>query len=355
MDDDAIIQPDLLVRLYGFLTVLKEEWKDMTVGGTLLRQENQRYSFSAGEWWEKGKTTPNQYYNFDLTYYESGVDHFVLEAANEHKLYSGWWCCCYSLNVVREDNLPFQFFVHHDDIEYGIRNRDVGITFLNGICVWHRDVRGAMPGIMSYYDMRNFLIEMVLQKNSLFLIMKHTIRKMAGMLLRYRYKDTKLTCEGVLDFLKGPKWIWELNPEEMNTELAKMADKLSYIDEFREGPVPLVKAGDPIKDYQKHDEVVIWDKQSERAILVKKDLIQTIICMGYILEALCCLLFKYRKAAKEYRRDIGKYTTKEAWEKYLGLDENEREGRTENRTESKTERRTTEGRVEIKMEIRSRE
>ncbi len=50
MDDDAIIQPDLLVRLYGFLTVLKEEWKDMTVGGTLLRQENQRYSFSAGEW-----------------------------------------------------------------------------------------------------------------------------------------------------------------------------------------------------------------------------------------------------------------------------------------------------------------
>ena len=127
--------------------------------GTLLRQENQRYSFSAGEWWEKGKTTPNQYYNFDLTYYESGVDHFVLEAANEHKLYSGWWCCCYSLNVVREDNLPFQFFVHHDDIEYGIRNRDVGITFLNGICVWHRDVRGAMPGIMSYYDMRNFLIE----------------------------------------------------------------------------------------------------------------------------------------------------------------------------------------------------
>ena len=102
-----------------------------------------------------------------------------------------------------------------------------------------------------------------------------------------------------------------------------MADKLSYIDEFREGPVPLVKAGDPIKDYQKHDEVVIWDKQSERAILVKKDLIQTIICMGYILEALCCLLFKYRKAAKEYRRDIGKYTTKEAWEKYLKLGETE--------------------------------
>ena len=76
--------------------------------------------------------------------------------------------------------------------------------------------------------------------------------------------------------------------------------------------------------------------------------------MGYILEALCCLLFKYRKAVKEYRRDIGKYTTKEAWEKYLGLDENEREGRIEGRTERRTESKT-ERRMESKMEIRSRE
>ena len=60
--------------------------------------------------------------------------------------------------------------------------------------------------------------------------------------------------------------------------------------------------------------------------------------MGYILEALCCLLFKYRKAAKEYRRDIGKYTTKEAWEKYLGLGENERE-KEELKAEPKTERK----------------
>ena len=58
MEDDAVIQPDLLVRLYGFLTVLKEEWKDMTVGGMLLRLEKQEYSFSAGQWWENGKKHP---------------------------------------------------------------------------------------------------------------------------------------------------------------------------------------------------------------------------------------------------------------------------------------------------------
>ena len=322
MDDDAVVQPDLLVRLYGFLTVLKEEWKDMTVGGMLLRLENQRYSFSAGEWWEKGRSTPNQYYKFDLTYYESAVDHFVLEPANEHKLYSGWWCCCYSLNVVREDNLPFQFFVHHDDIEYGIRNRDVGITFLNGVCVWHKDVQNAMPGVMSYYDMRNLLVEMALQKNSLIVAMKNTIRKMAGMILRYRYKDTKMTCKGVKDFLKGPQWFWELNPEKMNTELSEEAEKLSYIDEYRERDIPFVKAGDRVEDYLRHEEVVIWDKKSERAILVKRNFIEFIICMGYSLEALLYLLLRYGKTARELRKEIGKYTTKEAWEKYLRLGEN---------------------------------
>ena len=71
--------------------------------------------------------------------------------------------------------------------------------------------------------------------------------------------------------------------------------------------------------------------------------------MGYILEALCCLLFKYRKAAKEYRRDIGKYTTKEAWEKYLGLGENVRE-----KEEPKTERKAKQKEEQRKAEWKSK-
>ena len=317
MEDDAVIQPDLLVRLYGFLTVLKEEWKDMTVGGMLLRLEKQEYSFSAGQWWEKGKNTPNQYYNFNLTYYESGADSFVLEPANEHKLYSGWWCCCYSLNTVREDNLPFPFFLCHDDIEYGIRNRDAGITFLNGICVWHRDIRTAMPEVMPYYDMRNLLVEIVLQDHSFMEALNHTVCKMAGTLFRYRYKDVKLICKGVKDFLKGPEWLWKLDPEEMNARLYKEAEKLTYIDEYRGGNIPLVKPWDPVSNYLKHEAVVIWDKRTERAVLVKRNFVQFMICMGHMLGTLFCLLVGYGKTARKYRKNIGKYTTKEAWEKYL--------------------------------------
>ena len=41
MDDDAVIEPDALVRIYGFLTMLKEKWKTMTIGvplSALLRR-----------------------------------------------------------------------------------------------------------------------------------------------------------------------------------------------------------------------------------------------------------------------------------------------------------------------------
>ena len=38
-----------------------------------------------------------------------------------------------SLNLVRPDNLPIPLFLHHDDIEFGIRNQKAGIVFLNGL------------------------------------------------------------------------------------------------------------------------------------------------------------------------------------------------------------------------------
>ena len=74
---------------------------------------------------------------------------------------------------------------------------------------------------------------------------------------------------------------------------------------------------DPVSNYLKHEAVVIWDKRTERAVLVKRNFMQFMICMGYMLGTLFCLLAGYGKTARKYRKNIGKYTTKEAWEKYL--------------------------------------
>ena len=319
MDDDAVVQPDMMVRLYGLLTTLKEEWKRMTVGGMLFRLENPRRLFCSGEWWKDGNTAPNPVYNKDMGDYENATDPYLTVPAHEHELYSGWWCCCYSLEVVREDNLPFPFFVHHDDIEYGIRNKDAGITFLNGVNVWHRNVITSMPGVMTYYDVRNLLIEMVLQKNLRKTAMKGMIRRMAGLLLRYRYKDVKLACIAIQDFLRGSMWVYQLKPESLHQSLLGQAEKLVLVERYEAKNIKRLKPGDAVSAYLRNRKVLTWDPETGRAVLLERKWKEILGCSCIMLKSLFRIQCEHDKIAGEYRKNIKKITTKEAWENYLGL------------------------------------
>ena len=163
MDDDAIVEPDLLVRIYGFLSTIKEIWKDITIGGALLREDYPYLLLCAGEWWKKGKTV-NTEANLDLRTLKAASSEYLTGTGKEYDgQYSGWWCCCFSLNVVRSDNMPIPLFIHRDDIEFGLRNAKYGITFLNGVGVWHRGFEYTIDA-NSYYDTRNTLIELAINK-----------------------------------------------------------------------------------------------------------------------------------------------------------------------------------------------
>lgn len=319
MDDDAVVQPDMMVRLYGFLTTLKEEWKRITVGGMLFRLEDPKFLFCAGEWWKDGSTAVNPFYNKDMSDYENAAAAYLIVPAKEQKLYSGWWCCCYSLETVREDNLPFPFFVHHDDIEYGIRNKDAGITFLNGVNVWHRNVITSMPGVMTYYDVRNLLIEMVLQKNPRKTAMKGMIRRMAGLLLRYRYKDVKLACIAIQDFLRGPMWVYQLKPESQHQSLLEQAEKLASVERYEAKNIKRLKPGDAVSAYLRNRKVLTWDPETGRAVLLERKWKEILGSFCIMLKSLFRTQCEYDKIAREYRKNIKKITTKEAWENYLGL------------------------------------
>lgn len=319
MDDDAVVQPDMMVRLYGFLTTLKEEWKRITVGGMLFRLEDPKFLFCAGEWWKDGSTAVNPFYNKDMSDYENAAAAYLIVPAKEQELYSGWWCCCYSLETVREDNLPFPFFVHHDDIEYGIRNKDAGITFLNGVNVWHRNVITSMPRVMTYYDVRNLLIEMVLQKNPRKTAMKGMIRRMAGLLLRYRYKDVKLACIAIQDFLRGPMWVYQLKPESLHQSLLGQAEKLVLVERHEAKNIKRLKPGDAVSAYLRNRKVLTWDPETGRAVLLERKWKEILGCSCIMLKSLFRIQYEYDKIAGEYRKNIKKITTKEAWENYLGL------------------------------------
>lgn len=66
---------------------------------------------------------------------------------------AGWWFCCFPIEfVLHNDVLPF--FIHCDDVEYGLRCGRKPII-IEGVQVWHETYDKRMTPLMQYYDTRN--------------------------------------------------------------------------------------------------------------------------------------------------------------------------------------------------------
>ena len=228
MDDDAIIEVDALVRLYGLLSTIKEEWKQAAIGGGVFREDYPEILYTAGEWWEKGSIiTPNPL--LDMRIYENCTCDYIKKGLNEHQYYSGWWCCCYPLTTITKNNLPLPLFIHMDDIEYGIRNKDKGIIYINGIDVWHRGFELTMPRTNLYYDVRNNLILIALycDKEAKKIAQKYVFKMITSAILRLKCKECRVVYQALLDFLKGPEWLVRKDPEELLREVNAISYQLN--------------------------------------------------------------------------------------------------------------------------------
>lgn len=228
MDDDAIIETDSLVRLYGLLVTIKEEWKQAAVGGGIFREEHPEILYTAGEWWDKGTIiTPNPL--LDMRLYKNCTCDYIARGGFENQYYSGWWFCCYPLTTVNEENLPLPLFIHLDDIEYGIRNADKGIIYMNGIDVWHRGFELTMPRTNLYYDVRNNLILLALYcgDEAENLAQNYIFKMITSAILRLKYKECEVIYKALLDFLKGPDWLLETDPADLLAKVNDISYKLS--------------------------------------------------------------------------------------------------------------------------------
>ena len=224
MDDDATYEPDMFVRLFGVLSTLNSGYSDATIGGAIWREDYPFIQYASGEWFEKLKVI-NKMPNLDMRQYDECVQEEMCSTLHEFDRYSGWWCCCYSLNVVREDNLPLPLFVHRDDIEYEKRNRlkNNPIIFISGIGVWHKSFDSEYPGIKLYYDYRNTLLMTALHEPDILkrYIKKEIRKELTGLCLNQRYHEMKLVYMGAMDFCRGFKWILNLDSEKYNSKLSE--------------------------------------------------------------------------------------------------------------------------------------
>ena len=380
MDDDALFEPDLFVRLYGFLCALKASYKRITVGGNLLREDFPYLQHASGEWFWNFKVR-NDHTLVDLRSFDTCTSSFMCQPDPNPWLYSGWWCCCFSLETVRTDNLPLPLFLHYDDVEYGLRNRENGVVFLNGIGVWHKGFECAFAGTTRYYDVRNTLIAAALYQPEQrpFAIKKWVCRNIISPILEFRYGEAYSSFRGLVDFCRGPMWLYRQDPEKLNQEirqgfslkpLGELKAQLSeaeyrrvlrkidfyeknmqaneiqdfYVPSRRKGhffkkatwngwflpssqrrtdELPVISAVEtPYKAFRKN-RLVLFEPFAGKALLTRRDYRELRKILKCLLQASWLIDHCYQKAAKEYRERLPEITSASAWEKYLGLDEYE--------------------------------
>ncbi len=222
MDDDAAYEPDLLIRLFGMLETLNTTYKDATIGGAMWREDYPFIQHASGEWFEN-MCVINWMPILDMRSYKECTQKEMCSTANELERYSGWWCCCYSLNIVRDDNLPLPIFVHRDDIEFEKRNRKNRnpIIFINGIGVWHKPFESEYAGFKMYYDLRNTLIMTALHEPNISKkYLKGVMRRIfTGQCLNQRYLEMHLAYMGAMDFFKGFDWVIHIDPEKYHKKI----------------------------------------------------------------------------------------------------------------------------------------
>ena len=346
-----------------------------TLGGSLLREDFHYIQQAAGEWFANF-AVQNDFLLADLRKFEICTHEYMCEPIHKNIPYSGWWCCCMSLNVVNADNLPIPLFLHHDDIEFGIRNQKYGIVFLNGFSVWHKGFELTFPGVNTYYDIRNSLITtaVIESKQSLWNTVKWLWKRIIALLIEFRYEEMQLTYLAFGDFCKGPEWLYSVDAEKLNDLLRKQITlkplenlkvELSakdyreislYIEQYRRlytvGKIEdyfvtnwkvrkfiqkitvngwllpsnkKIIALSPIEspfDAFRRKRVVIFEPASLKAKVGKREYVK-------LLKAICMCLDigisvpELLKAQKAYRKNINKITQINAWNKYLEIVKNQ--------------------------------
>lgn len=150
MDDDVEFINETFYRLYALLLLLQKKYEKRAIGGRMFRKDRSYIQYTALEIWNRG----------DIIHTQNNMD--MRKRPNLYNIntvqgdYTGWWFGCFPLEFCK-DNRPLPFFLHCDDVEYGLRQ---GVTplILNGIQVWHETSDYRQKPVISYYDTRNSII-----------------------------------------------------------------------------------------------------------------------------------------------------------------------------------------------------
>lgn len=351
MDDDIILEPESVFRTYQILSYVKKEYQGHLLGGGLLRLDIPYIQHENGAVWQGDQIGfPKQ--GYDLSKRNVVVKNEERKPIN----YSGWWYCCIPLGDDFGHGFPMPFFIHRDDIEYGLRYRGKIIT-MNGISVWHDAFDHRRASSMVYYDIRNALICNAIHypQFSKRDAKKYIFKNIIGHLLKYRYEDQKLTMRAVDDFCKGTDFLISQDPVELHQDIMSMGYKQTdvsellkeyHVEDYYTRPEPqdlyTQKSGSlinkillngwllpgkskyiPIPFGALHTEffrckrVILFDPDSQQGFVVERKWKQLFVTMWRCFKAGRMIDKYYEKAVVDWQEKGKDLTTREFWEGYL--------------------------------------
>jgi galactofuranosylgalactofuranosylrhamnosyl-N-acetylglucosaminyl-diphospho-decaprenol beta-1,5/1,6-galactofuranosyltransferase len=214
-DDDIVLHPETLRRLYAFLSLIRPEYAGRTVAGAMFRMDQKHVMTERAGFW-KGQLAQPICEDFDMR----DVRHVLIAGEPTESDYNAWWCSVIPLDVIREKGLPLPLFIRFDDVEYGLRTGGNSLP-LNGVCVWHEPFEHKHDIAMEYYHARNGQIVNALHRPRMGAARKaiKLARLFSMSLLRCRYDAAECVIEGAADYLKGPDWLMRLDCAQKHAEL----------------------------------------------------------------------------------------------------------------------------------------
>ena len=244
MDDDVMVLPESIRRTYTLLTVLKEEYRQSFISGTMLELDAMWVMHE-----DIGLVKPNKDFFHAKPIYTATWLSDVLQSNREvphhNHMYCGWWYCCIPAKTIKERGLSLPLFIRGDDVEYGLRCNPHIIT-MSGICVWHMGFAGKFSVHTNYYqEFRNMLIvKDAGQKIPDVDVYGRWKQECMRTALTFDYGGWEVLLLALEDYMKGPSFIEEDHGTEILQRNKKYSEKMEplsaitgismYLDELFE-------------------------------------------------------------------------------------------------------------------------
>lgn len=221
MDDDVSFEMSSFYLLYDFLETVNKENADRPVAGRMLDLDNPNIQWTAAEKWNAGDIKHVEFLR-DITDsanpYTPGKAIYDVDAD-----YGGFWFSCYPYEYVKENDI-LPFFLHCDDVEYGLRCGKTPII-IEGVHVWHETWDKKISPLILYYDTRNplFVNQLYSLNSDIKKIWENIRIKTQDFHKIKEYHKEFLILQGFRDYLRGLEWLFSIDSEKYQLKLSRIS------------------------------------------------------------------------------------------------------------------------------------